>query len=47
MESVWRGNGLEGDRGNIPGVALCWFMAVEGEEGELRMGESLAIACSV
>ena len=45
MESVWRGKGLEGDKGNIPGVTLCWFVAVGGEEGELRMGESLAIVC--
>ena len=47
MESVWREEELEGDWGNIPGCALCWCMAVGREEGELRMGESLAIACCV
>ena len=47
MEPVLRVEGLEGDKSNIPGFALCWFMAVGREEGELRIGESLAIACWV
>ena len=47
MESAWREEGVEGDRGNIPRFSLCWFMAVGREGGELRIGQSLAIACWV
>ena len=45
VDLVERVEVLKGEKSNIPGVTLCWFVAVEGEEGELRVGESLAIMC--
>ena len=47
MESVWGEEGLEGDKGNIPRLSLCWCMAVGRERGELRTGELLVMVCWV
>ena len=45
VDLVWIVVVLRGDKSNIPGVTLCWFVASEGEEGELRVGKSLAVVC--
>ena len=43
LGSGWRGEGLEGEKDNIPRFSLCWYVAVGRERGELRTGELLVI----